>query len=68
MTAHREENFMSAMDDTQLLNMVKQVVEQHGCTLVDVDFENHILNIQGSEENKVACALAIERLLSADHA
>jgi hypothetical protein len=55
---------MTPIDDTLMLNMVKRVVEQHGCEFIDVDFENHIIDIQGSDEAKVACALGIEDLLS----
>ena len=49
--------------DEQLLTIVNSVVEQHGCRLVDVDFENHILNIEGSEEAQARCALALENVL-----
>ena len=50
------------IDDTLMLNMVKSVVEKHGCKLIDVDFENHVLNIEGSEDAKYECALAIQKL------
>ena len=31
------------MDDTIFLNMIKTTVEKYGCSIVDVDLENHIL-------------------------
>ena len=49
--------------DMTLLSMVTQVVEKHGCRLVDFDPENQIINIEGPEEAKVACALALQDLL-----
>ncbi len=51
------------MDDTIFLNMVKTTVEKHGCTIVDVDLENHVLNLDGPEESVDACARAIANLV-----
>ncbi len=51
------------MDDTVFLNMVKTTVENHGCTIVDVDLENHVLNLDGPDEAVEACALAIANLV-----
>ncbi len=51
------------MDDTIFLNMIKTTVEKHGCTIVDVDFDNHILNLDGPEESVDACARAIAALV-----
>ena len=31
-----------------LLTIVTNVVEQNGCKLVEIDFKNHILNIDGT--------------------
>jgi hypothetical protein len=49
--------------DDQLLTIVKNVVEQNGCRLIDIDFDNHILNIEGSDEAQARCALALEEVL-----
>jgi hypothetical protein len=46
-------------EDTNMLNMVKMIVERHGCKLVDVDFEKHLINIEGPEENQANCARAL---------
>jgi len=51
------------LKDEQLLTIVKNVVEQNGCRLVDIDFDHHILNIEGSEEAQARCALALEDVL-----
>jgi hypothetical protein len=51
------------LKDEQLLTIVQNVVEQNGCRLVDIDFDNHILNIEGSEEAQARCALALESVL-----
>lgn len=51
------------LKDEQLLTIVKNVVEQNGCRLVDIDFDNHILNIEGSEEAQARCAVALEDVL-----
>ena len=51
------------MDDAQMITIVKNVVEQHGCKLVEIDFDNHVLNIDGPEEAQAACALALSDVL-----
>ncbi len=54
---------MDRLQDHQLLTIVKNVVEQHGCRLVDIDFENHQINIEGPEDAQSRCALALEEIL-----
>ncbi|MGB5984924.1 MAG: hypothetical protein WBG37_06425 [Desulfobacterales bacterium] len=49
--------------DASILTLVTHVVEQHGCKLVDFDLENKLINIEGPEAAKVACALALQDLL-----
>ena len=51
------------MDEAQMITIVKNVVEQHGCKLVDIDLDNHILNIDGPEEAQAACAMALADVL-----
>lgn len=51
------------LKDEQILTIVKNVVEQNGCRLVDIDFDHHVLNIEGSEEAQARCALALEDVL-----
>jgi len=54
---------MSELREDQLLTIVKNVVDQNGCRLVEIDFENHILNIDGAEESQTRCALALQDVL-----
>ena len=51
------------MTEAQLLTIVKNVVEKHGCKLVEVDFENQIINVEGTEEAKGRCARALAEIL-----
>ena len=46
------------------LDIIVKTIEQHGCKLVDIDLDNHILNIEGPEAAQVECALALEKLLN----
>ena len=46
------------------LDLIVKTIEHHGCKLVDIDLDKHILNIEGPEEAQTACALALEKLLS----
>jgi len=52
------------MDDTMFLNVLKTTVENHGCTIIDVDLENHIVNLDGPDDAVAACARAISELVS----
>jgi hypothetical protein len=54
---------MNELRDDQLLTIVKNVVEQHGCKVVDIDYETHSLHIEGPEYAQVECALALEKVL-----
>lgn len=53
---------MNDLRDDQLLTIVKNVVEQNGCRLVEIDFDKHILNIEGPEEAQSRCAIALEQV------
>jgi len=59
----QDDETMNTLRDDQLLTIVKNVVEQNGCRLVDIDFDHRILNIEGSEEAQARCALALEKVL-----
>ena len=49
--------------ESQLLTIIINTVEKHGCKLADVDLENHIINLEGPEKNKEACAKALAEIL-----
>ena len=51
------------MDETVFINMIKTTVEKHGCTIVDIDIENHVLNLDGPDESVADCARAIAELV-----
>lgn len=51
------------MEESTFLNMLKLTVESHGCTIVDFDFENHVINLDGPEDSVNACARAIADLV-----
>ncbi len=40
---------MTDLSEAQILTIVKNTVEQHGCVLVDIDLGNKILNLEGPE-------------------
>jgi hypothetical protein len=61
-TSPKGQQIMNELRDDQLLTIVKNVVEQHGCHLVDIDFDTHILNIEGPEEAQAQCAVALEQV------
>lgn len=50
------------MEDALFFTLLKETVEKHGCHLVDVDFENHRVNLDGPDEAVEACAMALAKL------
>ncbi len=51
------------MDETAFLNLLKMTVENHGCTIIDLDLEKHIINLDGPDEAVADCARAIAQLV-----
>jgi hypothetical protein len=54
---------MEPTDETTFLNLVKHAVEKHGCRLVDIDLDNHYINIDGPDEALAECARALADLV-----
>ena len=54
---------MMDTESTAQLNVIVNVVEKHGCRLVDLDFENYRIDLDGPEDKKTACALALAKVL-----
>ena len=51
------------MDETAFLNLLKMTVENHGCSIVDLDIDRRIINLDGPEDAVDACARAIADLV-----
>ena len=51
------------MDEAMFLNLLKMTVENHGCTIVDLDLDRRMINLDGPEEAVDACARAIAELV-----
>jgi hypothetical protein len=54
---------MTELNDAQLLTVVQNVVEKHGCKIVDFDVDKKIINLEGPEDAKADCARAIAEIL-----
>jgi hypothetical protein len=54
---------MSELNDAQLLTVVQNVVEKHGCKIVDFDVDKKIINLEGPEGAKTDCARALVEIL-----
>lgn len=50
------------MTDEAFVSMVSAVVSKHGCSVVDVDFENKLLNLDGPEDAVAECARELAQL------
>lgn len=55
---------MNTMTNEQFFNLLKETVENHGCRIVDIDFENHNINLDGPDDAVEACSIAIANLFS----
>ena len=44
------------------ISMVSSIVEEHGCKIIDVDFENNVLNLDGPDGAVADCARALAEL------
>jgi ribosome maturation factor RimP len=45
-----------------IISMVSSIVEEHGCKIIDVDFENKVLNLDGPDDAVADCARALAEL------
>lgn len=54
---------MAELTNTQFLTFVLEVLEKNGCDLADIDFENKVIHIDGSDEAKIECAIALQDIL-----
>ena len=52
-----------ALNEAQMLTVITHIVEKHGCRIKEIDFENRLINLEGAEDAKVACAKALADLL-----
>ncbi len=43
--------------------MVANIAEEHGCKIIDLDFETLVLNLDGPDEAVAACARALAEVL-----
>ena len=50
------------MDQATFLTVLKMTVENHGCSIVDLDLEQHIINLDGPDEAVDGCMKAIAAL------
>ena len=53
---------MDNLSSEQFLTLVKNIVEKHGCKIVDFDLQKRILNIEGPEEAQEKCATALSEI------
>lgn len=49
--------------DTLLLNLIYQVAERHNCKIADIDFDKHIISIEGEPCDEESCAMELMMVL-----
>ena len=62
-TIRKELRPMTELNDAQLLTVVQNMVEKHGCKIADFDLDKKIINLEGPEDAKANCARAIVEIL-----
>jgi len=50
------------MDESKFFSVLKATVESNGCTIIDMDMENHYINLDGPDDAIAACVKAIGEL------
>ena len=51
------------MSNDQILTLIHHIASDHGCRVIEIDLDNQIINIEGPEDAKLKCAMAIEAAL-----
>ena len=55
---------MENQKDALFFTLLKETVEKHGCRIVDIDYENQNINLDGPDDAVEACSLAIASMLN----
>lgn len=51
------------LSESQLIQIITTIVQKHGCVIKELDVKNHLIDIDGPPESKVACAKELEVFL-----
>ncbi|AOY59940.1 hypothetical protein B2D07_15860 [Desulfococcus multivorans] len=59
---HRKET-MTELSREQTIQLISTIVAKHGCEILEMDVDNHILDIDGPAEARENCARELELFL-----
>jgi len=62
-TRQRKRKAMTDLTEDQMIQIIAAIVTRHGCRILKMDVQNQILDIDGPEEAKLACARELEMFL-----
>jgi predicted HAD superfamily phosphohydrolase YqeG len=54
---------LNELSNEQILQMITQIIQKHGCQVIELDIENRIINFDGPNEAKIECATELEAIL-----
>ncbi len=54
---------MAELTNNQFLTLLLEILENNGCTLADIDFNEKVIHLEGSEAAKARCSLALQDIL-----
>lgn len=54
---------MAELSDMQFVALVVEAVEVQGCHLADIDFDEKVIHLEGSDEAKRHCAQVLRDIL-----
>ena len=57
------EDVNEEMSEAQLLTLITNIVDKHGCKIIEIDLENRVIDLDGPEDAKVSCAIELADLL-----
>ncbi len=52
------------LTEFQKIQLITTIVNKHGCEIIEIDLENHIIDISGSPESRLECARELEAFLN----
>lgn len=54
----------TVLTEAQIIQIITTIVAKHGCQILEMDLDNNLINIGGSEEAQMACAQELSSFLN----
>jgi hypothetical protein len=51
-------------ETAQIVTLITNTVKRHGCSIKNIDVDNHVVELEGPEDKEHECALALAELFN----